>query len=436
MEFGLHECIPIYGGGLGILAGDFLKAASDLGMPMVGIGLVYKYGYFTQRINLKGVQEELFLEFDNHLVPMHEMRGPEGERVYIEMQIVGDTVRIKLWQIDVGKTELILLDTDIEENPPALRHITNELYVADRDKRLQQELVLGIGGVRALKALGITPKVYHINEGHSAFLVIARLQELMREKGLGFTEAKAMIRASTVFTTHTPVIAGNENFDTAMVRSTSSRSWRSLGLSFEDLAGHGFVEPDRTCSGCRPWRSDSPDTSTPCPSSTGTCPARCGRACSRTGPTPRCPSTTSPTACTIRGSAPTSRSCSTGTSDPATSTAPASKDLWDKIFDIPDEQIWQAHRKNKQSLITFIREKLADDLAERGYIQSKILKLGRDVQPGVPDGRLRPAVCPLQAADPHPEGQGAAQADPDRPRGPCSSSSRARPTRPTPTART
>ena len=153
MEFGLHECIPIYGGGLGVLSGDFLKAASDLNLPVVGVGLVYKYGYFTQRINMNGEQEEQFVEFDNHLIPMHELRGPEGDKAYIEMQILDQTVQVKLWQIDVGKTRLILLDTDIAENPPHLRDITHELYVADRAKRLQQELVLGIGGVRALERL-------------------------------------------------------------------------------------------------------------------------------------------------------------------------------------------------------------------------------------------------------------------------------------------
>ena len=241
MEFGLHEAIPIYGGGLGILAGDFLKSASDLGMPMVGVGLVYRYGYFTQRINLNGLQEELFQEFDNHLIPMQEMRDADGQKVYIQMKIGGDTVRIKLWHIHVGQTELVLLDTDIEDNPPALRNITNELYVADREKRLQQELVLGIGGVRALKALGITPRIYHINEGHSAFLVIARLQDLMANRGLGFSEAKTLIRASTVFTTHTPVIAGNENFETAMVKKYIEPELAAVGLSFDELADHGFV---------------------------------------------------------------------------------------------------------------------------------------------------------------------------------------------------
>jgi starch phosphorylase len=245
MEFGLHECIPIYGGGLGVLSGDFLKAASDLNLPMVGVGLIYKYGYFTQRIGLNGEQEELFHEFDNHFIPMREARDPGGEPAYIDMRILDQPLKIKLWQIDAGKVRLILLDTDIEDNPPHLRDITHELYVGDRAKRLQQELVLGIGGITALERLGIQPTIYHINEGHSAFLVIARLQRLMSHDRLSFTEAKAVIRASTVFTTHTPVIAGNESFDSDLVRQYIEQEVDSLDVSWQDLAAHGFINSER-----------------------------------------------------------------------------------------------------------------------------------------------------------------------------------------------
>ena len=283
MEFGLHECIPIYGGGLGVLSGDFLKAASDVNLPLVGVGLVYKYGYFTQRITTSGEQDEQSVEFDNHLIPMHEVRGPEGDKAYIEMQILDQPVKIKLWQIDVGKIPLILLDTDLEENPPHLRDITHELYVADRTKRLQQELVLGIGGVRALERLGIEPQIYHINEGHSTFLILARLQRLMLREKLGFMEAKAMIRASTVFTTHTPVIAGNESFDTGMVKEYIEHEVRVAGPV---LRGPGVARLHQRRharpSGCRRWPCGSPGTSTRSRRCTGTCRGGCGRGCSPT----------------------------------------------------------------------------------------------------------------------------------------------------------
>jgi len=137
MEFGLHESMPIYGGGLGILAGDHLKTASDLGMPVIGVGLIYRFGYFTQRINIEGRQEELFLELENHYLPMKEIRLPDGRPAFVETRILGENCKIKLWQVDVGRTKLILLDTNVEDNPRYLRDITNELYVADKDKRIQ-----------------------------------------------------------------------------------------------------------------------------------------------------------------------------------------------------------------------------------------------------------------------------------------------------------
>ena len=381
MEFGLHEAIPIYGGGLGILAGDFLKAASDLGMPMVGVGLVYKYGYFTQRINLNGLQEELFQEFDNHLIPMQEMRGPDGQKMYTQMKVGTEPVRIKLWHIQVGQTKLVLLDTDIEDNPPHLRNITNELYVADREKRLQQELVLGIGGVRALQALGIAPKIYHINEGHSAFLVIARLQELMKGKGLGFSEAKAMIRASTVFTTHTPVIAGNENFETQAVQKYIEPELEALGLSFEELAGHGFVGSGKDIFWLpalairfaryvnavsklhrdvsrKMWVSLFPDR-----------------------PTPEVPIDYVTNGVHSSWLSANLTEILNRHIGPGYIHHAGGNDMWDRINNIPDEQIWEAHRRNKQSLVAFIRDKLMDDLADRGYIPSKSFKLGRMFNP-------------------------------------------------------
>jgi len=381
MEFGLHECIPIYGGGLGVLSGDFLKAASDLNLPIVGIGLVYKYGYFTQRINMKGEQEEQFIVFDNHLVPMHELRGPEGEKAYIDVQILGQSVKVKLWQIDVGKIQLVLLDTDIAENPPHLRDITHELYVSDRAKRLQQELVLGIGGVRALERLGLTPQVYHINEGHAAFLILARLQRLMQDKGLGFMEAKAIIRASTVFTTHTPVIAGNENFDTEMVKEYIENDVRSLGLSFEDLAADAFINHD---------------------SKTFWLPAlairfarhinavsKMHRDVSRQmweGLFPNTPQIELPIDYVTNGvhnswlSEPVGQLLNRYVG-PDYVRCESKPQRWEKVFDIDNEEVWQAHHQNKQSLITFVRKKLADDLAVRGYIGSKILKLTRALNP-------------------------------------------------------
>ncbi len=381
MEFGLHECIPTYSGGLGVLSGDFLKASSDLNLPVVGVGLVYKYGYFTQHINMKGEQEEQFVEFDNHLVPMHEVRGPEGGKASIEVSILGQPVKVKLWQIDVGKIRLLLLDTDIPENPPHLRDITHELYVSDRAKRLQQELVLGIGGVRALERLRITPQVYHINEGHAAFLILARLQKLMRESGLGFLEAKALIRASTVFTTHTPVIAGNENFDTEMVKEYLENDVRALDLSFEDLALDAHINHDDKIF----WLPALAIRFSRYVNAV----SKMHRDVSRqmwAGLFPNTPQIELPIDYVTNGvhnswlSEPVVELLSRYVG-PDYVRCESRPQRWEKAFDIDDEEVWQAHHQNKQSLITFVRKKLADDLAGRGYIQSKILKLTRALNP-------------------------------------------------------
>ncbi len=381
MEFGLHECIPIYGGGLGVLSGDFLKAASDLNLPVVGVGLIYKYGYFTQRINTKGEQEEQFVEFDNHLIPMHELRGSKGDKAYIEMQMLGQPLRIKLWQIDVGKTRLILLDTDIEENPPELRDITYELYVADRAKRLQQELVLGIGGVRALERLGIEPKVYHINEGHSAFLILARLQRLMQRERLGFLEAKAVIRASTVFTTHTPVIAGNENFATDLVKEYLESDVQSLGLSFDELAAHAFIDSDNKSFWLPAFAIRF--------SRYVNAVSKMHQDVSRrmwAGLFPSRPAVELPIDNVTNGvhnswlSEPFGLLLSRHVG-PQYVRCPGEQRMWEKVFDIDDEEVWQTHHRNKQSLITFVRKKLADDLAARGYIGPRILRLTRALNP-------------------------------------------------------
>jgi len=381
MEFGLHECIPIYGGGLGVLSGDFLRAASDLNVPLVGIGLIYKYGYFTQRIGLHGEQEELFREFNNHFIPMREVRCPEGEKAYLEMRILDQPVKIKLWEMDVGKTRLILLDTDIEENPPHLRDITHELYVADRTKRLQQELVLGIGGITALERLGIQPRIYHINEGHSTFLIIARLQRLMNRDRLSFMEAKAVIRASTVFTTHTPVIAGNENFDIDMVRQYFEREVEPLNVPWDDLIAHGFIDTEKRVFWLPAFAMRF--------SSHVNAVSRLHRDVSRrmwSSLFPDRPETEIPVGYVTNGvhhswiSEPVGQLLERHIGPDYIRCADR-PDRWAEALGIEDEELWQAHHRNKQSLITFIRKKLADDLAARGYIDPKILRLTRALNP-------------------------------------------------------
>ncbi len=381
MEFGLHECIPIYGGGLGILAGDFLKTASDLGAPVIGIGLIYKFGYFTQRINLEGSQEELFIEFDNHFLPITQLRGPGAENLCVEVKILDRTCRCKLWQIDVGLTKLVLLDTDIDENPPDLRDITNELYVADKDKRLQQELVLGFGGVRAMELLNIEPKIYHLNEGHSAFLVIARLQKLMAEKKLSFPEARAMLRASTVFTTHTPVIAGNENFDTRLVKKYLEPEIKTLGLTFDDFAGFGFIENNKNTFWLPALAIRFSDYIN--------CVSKIHMDVSKkmwAGVFPAGPVMEVPFDYVTNGvhwswiSEPVTKLLKKHIGPDYIHSQGDGK-LWNKLNSVPDDELWEAHNTNKHNLIDFMRKKLVDDLTVKGYSPLKIANLIRLFNP-------------------------------------------------------
>jgi starch phosphorylase len=312
---------------------------------------------------------------------MHELRGPEGDKAYIEMQMLDQTVKVKLWQIDVGKTRLVLLDTDLEENPPHVRDITRELYVADRTKRLQQELLLGIGGVRALERLGIEPRIYHINEGHSAFLILARLQRLMLREKLSFTEAKAMIRASTVFTTHTPVIAGNESFDVGLVKDYIEPEVRTLGMSFDDLAAHTFINGDTKTV----WLPALAMRF----SRHLNAVSKLHRDVSRrmwAGLFPDQPEIEMPIDYVTNGvhhswlSEPFIELLKRHVGPDYIRNACETK-TWDRVLSIHEDEVWQAHHRNKQSLITFIRKKLADDLTARGYIESKVLKLTRALNP-------------------------------------------------------
>ncbi|HEY4609509.1 MAG TPA: alpha-glucan family phosphorylase, partial [Ilumatobacteraceae bacterium] len=196
-EFGLTETLPQYSGGLGILAGDHLKAASDLGLPLVAIGLLYAEGYFRQKLNADGYQEERFPRLDPHGLAL----TPTGVQVAVEM--ADQVAHLNVWQVDVGRVNLYLLDAAADSNPPEIAAITNRLYGGDIEHRLRQEIVLGIGGVRALRALGLHPQVFHTNEGHAGFLSLERIRELV-ESGLTFAESVEVVRAGGVFTTHTP----------------------------------------------------------------------------------------------------------------------------------------------------------------------------------------------------------------------------------------
>jgi starch phosphorylase len=243
-EFGLTDCLSIFAGGLGILAGDHLKSASDLGLPLVGVGLLYQQGYFRQYLNEAGWQQEKYVDNDFHNLPLMLERAAGGEPLVIEVPYPGRNVSAQIWRAQVGRVALFLLDTNIAQNTFSQngqrdQDITDQLYGGDSEMRIQQEIMLGIGGYRALEALGIEPGVYHLNEGHPAFLALERIRRLMETHGLKFAEAREAASAGLIFTTHTPVPAGHDYFSPELMARYFKDYAASLGLSFDDFMALG-----------------------------------------------------------------------------------------------------------------------------------------------------------------------------------------------------
>jgi len=242
-EFGIHESLPIYSGGLGVLSGDHVKSASGLGVPFVGVGLFYDQGYFRQHLNSDGYQEEEYVDTRVEDLPIKPAMSPDGEPITVSVETRTGTLLAKVWLMHVGRTKLYLLDCNVEGNNPEDRQLTSRLYGGDSRTRIRQELILGVGGVRALKALGITPGMYHLNEGHSAFVPLEVIRERIHEDGMLFDDALREVAQLTAFTTHTPVPAGHDRFDSELVEEHLGPLRDQLGISYEQLMGLGRVEP-------------------------------------------------------------------------------------------------------------------------------------------------------------------------------------------------
>ena len=242
-EFGIHESLPIYSGGLGVLAGDHIKSASDLGVPLVGVGLFYGQGYFRQRLDASGWQQEEYAEVDIGRLPLEPALGADGEAIAPAIETRGGTLRARVWQAAIGRRTLLLLDSDVEDNTPEDRALTARLYGGDARVRIRQELLLGIGGLKALQALGIEPGVFHLNEGHSAFAVLEAIRRCMEREGVDFETAVRQVARRTVFTTHTPVPAGHDRFGSDLVAEHLGPLREALGISQERLMDLGRVNP-------------------------------------------------------------------------------------------------------------------------------------------------------------------------------------------------
>ncbi len=243
-EFGIHESLPIYSGGLGILAGDHLKTASDLGLALVGVGLFYRESYFRQLLDLQGQQHAQYHRAPVENLPVQQLRDAEGQPLVVKVELGADTIHASVWQVNVGRVRLLLLDTEVEQNKPEDRELGARLYFGDTRVRIRQELLLGVGGMRALRAAGVDFSIVHLNEGHSAFATLEFTRFLMEDTGVDFATAAEEVAQYTVFTTHTPVVAGHDRFSTELADEHLGPLQKSLGLEKEAFLGLGRINPD------------------------------------------------------------------------------------------------------------------------------------------------------------------------------------------------
>jgi glycogen phosphorylase len=368
-EFGLTACLPIYSGGLGVLAGDHLKSASDLGLPLVGVGLLYQEGYFAQYLNADGWQQERYPINDFYNMPLHLERNPDDSELRIAVDYPGRTVWARVWRVQVGTVPLYLLDTNIEPNSQYDQDITDELYGGDIDLRIHQEIMLGVGGVKMLRALGLHPTVYHMNEGHSAFLALERIRRMVEEDGLTFAQAKQVAQSSQLFTTHTPVPAGIDLFPPDKIIYYLGRYAEIFGLSREEFLSlgrihtgdltspfsmailairmasfvngvsqlHGVVSRDLF----QEMWANLPLDEVPITSITNGVHAR---------------------SCVAK----TTQELYDRYLGPSWSQALASHPLWERVTSIPDEELWRNHERCRSELIVFVREWLQKNLRDRG----------------------------------------------------------------------
>ena len=374
-EFGLTECLSIFAGGLGILAGDHLKSASDLGVPMVGVGLLYQRGYFRQYLNEVGWQQEADVDNDFHTLPLTLLRGSDGAPLTISVDYPGRRVTAQVWRADVGRVSLYLLDTNIPANSPADRNMTFQLYGGDQDTRIQQEILLGIGGYRVLESLGLTPTVYHMNEGHAAFLALEHVRCLMERHDLSFAEAREAASASLIFTTHTPVDAGHDRFPPELMDHYFTAYARSLGLSRHDFLALGRQNPyndyEPFCMTILALRLADHSNGV----------SRLHGEVSRhmwQGLWPGVPVAEIPIGHVTNGVH--FRSWISQEMNylydrylgPRWREEPADQSIWLRAARIPAEELWRTHERRRDRLVAFARRRLREQLQQRGASQVEI----------------------------------------------------------------
>jgi starch phosphorylase len=383
-EFGLHESIPIYSGGLGVLAGDHIKSASDLAVPLVGVGLFYGQGYFRQRLDRHGWQQEEYLETDVNQLPMEPAIGWSGERVMVKIETRGNPIAAKVWRVKVGRCDLLLLDSNVEGNSPEDRNLTSRLYGGDGRDRIRQELLLGVGGFRALRAMGIQPSVLHLNEGHSGFALLEAVRVRMHEEGLNFTEASRRVAREAIFTTHTPVPAGHDRFHADLIDEHLGPLREGLGLSLDDLMALGREHPDNhheqfcmTVLGLKLARRAN---------AVSALHGQVSRAM-WSGLYPGRTEDTTPIGHITNGvHVPTwlapqmsrlyDRHLGTGWQEHS-----GEARIWEGIENVDDGELWETHLSLKSRLIEFVRRRAVEQAQRRGESLDVLQRLGRVLSP-------------------------------------------------------
>ena len=386
LEYGLDTGLPVYSGGLGILSGDTLKSATDLGLPMVAIGLLYRYGYFRQFLSSDGWQQEKYEENDWYHMPVQPVKNENEEPLKIQIELDGSPVFVQIWKVSVGEIPLFLLDTNIPENPSKYREITSVLYGGDKDMRIRQEIVLGIGGVKALKALGLKPSIYHLNEGHAWFLTLERIRELMSERNLSFDEASQFVWATSVFTTHTPVPAGNEKFDPVLVHRYLGKYLEQLGVGWKDFINIGRVfandETEPFCMTVAALRYSA--------FANGVSKLH-GRVSREMWHNiwPELPKEEIPIKAITNGVHP--HSWISHDMDELYESyfgndyhhKPEKLSTWESVQKIPDAELWRIHNRRRERLVFFARKRLKQQLIRRGASQLDIQKAEQILDPQV-----------------------------------------------------
>ncbi len=361
MEFGIHESLGVYSGGLGVLAGDHCKAASDLGVPLVGVGLLYRSGYFRQTVDADGYQQHIYPDYDFARLPVQPVQAPGGGVLTVPIDLPGRIVQAAVWKAQVGLVPVLMLDTDIPLNDPADRPITGVLYVRGREMRLCQEIVLGVGGVRALSALGIHPAVWHMNEGHVAFLNLERVRERVRE-GDGLADALKAVARNTVFTTHTPVPAGNETFDKKLVRRYLEFWTREVGCDPDDALALGADNGSFNMTALAIRHS----------SRTNGVSKLHGQVSSGMwrhlfdGDNPQPVGAITNGVHTESWVGPEMRAFYAQHLDPHWEQHLLEPDFWARVRQVSDAALWAAHRSQKERLIRFVRERVRLQSARHG----------------------------------------------------------------------